>query len=463
VADQWGMRRVLAPICMLVCSLGPAAASAHAYVGAPITHGPDPASVQNGPEAKPGGGGALARRLPATWCGPQRSSDDLENETQNGGYKQHAVYMIPADGGDRFSQFAASIQSDAFQASALLEGSYGRAIRFDMGTGCGPEYLDITVVRMAETTAQLQAAAQTGIGTFEAVSTALDTAGLRTIQPTDSFQQAGTLARNYVVWLDGPAPPGTCGQAAIYDDASRAQNNLNNFGGKVAIVFKNGSGSFCSSNAVRHEISHNLGALQRPAPNAFDGSHCDDAIEDTMCYSNAPQVANGQRGQFFDYRNDDYWDPPAGAPLPWWTVTLNRFVCPDADCNVAPGAGGPPDTSLADGDADGVSDADDNCALVPNPEQSDSYGDERGDLCEERPASARVKISAKRADRRGWWRVKLRATGEGRAVLAIRCRVRRRAQVRTVYSRTTKLPRTIRKSVRCKASRPKAQLFQRSV
>ena len=29
-----------------------------------------------------------------------------------------------------------------------------------------------------------------------------------------------------------------------------------------------------------------------------------------MCYSQAPKVAGGQRGQFFDYGNDDYWDPP---------------------------------------------------------------------------------------------------------------------------------------------------------
>ena len=47
--------------------------------------------------------------------------------------------------------------------------------------------------------------------------------------------------------------------------------------------------------------------------------------------------ADGQRGLFFDYGNDDYWDPPPpraalvdGQP--------NRFLCPNADCNVTPGA-----------------------------------------------------------------------------------------------------------------------------
>jgi hypothetical protein len=458
------MRRLLASLCLLVLALAlaPAWSPADAYVGAPMTHGPDGRGVDRGPEVKGPDGRMLARQFPSSWCGPQSSSDDTAHETDNGGFKQHAVYMIPADGENRFAQFSNSIQTDAFQASALLEGSYGRAIRFDMGTSCGPQYLDITVVRAQHTTAQLQSLAQSGTGTFTAVSAALDAAGLRPIRPTDGVQQAAGLTRNYVVWLDGPSPAGTCGQASIYDDPSREQDNLNNFGGKVAIVFRNGSGSFCSSNAVRHEIAHNLGALQRPAPHAFDGSHCNDAIEDTMCYSNSPQVANGQRGQFFDYRNDDYWDPPGGTPLPWWTVTLNRFLCPDADCNVAPGTAGAPAAPGPDGDGDGVPDGDDNCVLVPNPDQLDTYGDSRGDLCEAGTSDARVKIRAKRK-RRGWWKVKVRATGSGEAIVAVRCRKRRGGQVRTVYSRTTELPRTLRRRVRCKASRPQARLLVRSV
>ncbi len=469
------MRPLLAAFCMLF-AIAPGTAHAAASVGAPLTHGPDPAGLATGPEAPAPDGGprggtakpgvrlsprAVSKRLPTTWCGPQRGSDDTTSETANGAFKQHAVYMIPADGPDRFGQLATGIQTDAFQASALLERLYGRAIRFDMGTACGPQYLDITVVRMPQTRAQLEAAARTAVGTFDAVSAALDGAGLATIKPSHTFTQAGALTRNFVVWLDGPAPAGTCGQASIYDDPSRGADNLNNFGGKVAIIFPNGSGSFCSSNAVRHEIGHNLGALQRTAPNAFDGSHCDDAAEDTMCYSSAPQVANGQRGLFFDYRNDDYWDPPAGAPLPWWTVTLNRFVCPDADCNVAAGAVDDAAALGPDGDGDGLSDDGDNCALVPNADQTDTYGDSRGDACEARAETARVKLRAARRSN-GWWKVKVRATGSGRAVVIVRCRKRRRGSVRTVLSRSTVLPKTVRGRVKCRASRPRAKLLVRS-
>jgi hypothetical protein len=424
------MGRTFIVFCMLFSV--PASAAAAPHVGAPTTHGPDPAAVGRGPETAPYGSaakrGARAPKLPTQWCGAALGRDDVEHETANGGFKYHAVYMLPADGADRFAQVAAGIQTDAFQASALLESHYGRAIRFDMGTSCGPQYLDVTVVRMRSTTRRLRRAARRRTGTYEAVSAALHAAGLDPISAGDSYDRAAGRTRNYVVWLDGPAPGGTCGQASIYDDPVRAGDNLNNYGGKVAIVFPNGDG-FCSSNAVRHEIGHTLGALQPAAPHAFDGAHCDDALEDTMCYSHSPQVADGNRGQFFDWGNDDYWDPPTGRPLPWWTVNLNRFLCPDSTCNFAPVAAAAP-TPRPVRRADGVREA--------------------------RPPRARVRM---RARRRGTlWRLRLRLTGHGRAIVVVRCRKRRHGRVRTVYRRSTKLPRTIRRRVRCRAGRPRARL-----
>jgi hypothetical protein len=437
----------------LLAAIAPATASADSIVGAPLTHGPDPASIATGPQApSPSGGpiGATAKRgvtltarstsklLPTTWCGPEQSADDTADEVQNGGFKYHAVYMVAADAPDRFGVLATQMQTDAFQASALLEASYGRAIRFDMGTSCGPQYLDISVVRMPQTLAEMAALAHTSNGTFDAVSHALDAAGFQTIQPTDTTVEAAQRTRNYLVWLDAPAPSGSCGQAAIYDDPTRADSNLNNYGGKAAIVFRNGPVGFCSSNAARHEIGHNLGALQRVAPHAFDGAHCNDAYEDTMCYSNAPQVANGTRGLFFDYGNDDYWDPPHGTALPWWTVNLNQFLCPDAGCNVAPGA------------------IDNTAPVTP---------------AAPAPAPAAAPVTASRAHPRGrvWmratrlgrgvWRLRLRATGHGHGVVIVRCRERRYGQMRTVFSRNIRLPRILHGRVRCVASRPRAKLL----
>src|SRR3954464_8050019 len=339
------MRRTSLAISVLAAAFfAPVPALASPTVGAPSTHGPDPAAVAAGAEApavpahaKP----RAAKLVPSAWCGTESSSDDLVNELDNGPFRYHGVYMLAADAPDRFGALARSMQTDAFQASSLLESSYGRAIRFDIGTSCGPQYLDISAVRMAETSAQLASLARTPTGTFDAVTRALDAAGFPTIQPSDTPDEAAARTRNYLVWFDAPAPAETCGQATIYDDPTRGPENLNNFGGKAAIVFRNGDG-FCSSNAVRHEIGRNLGALQSVEPHAFDGSHCNDAYEDTMCYPNSPLVGDGQRGQFFDYGNDDDWSLP-GSPLPWWTVDENRFLCPAASCNVVAGASSPPD------------------------------------------------------------------------------------------------------------------------
>src|SRR3954454_3776582 len=395
------MRRFAGAIAVL-SAFAAAAPSAHAAagVGAPLTHGPDPLAVARGTESAAAPVGALGKRVaklvPSSWCGTETSADDVRHEADNGAFRYHAVYMIAADGADRFSKLADSMQTDAFQASSLLESSYGRAIRFDLGTSCGPQYLDISVVRMQQTSAQLKALASTPNGTYDAATQAVDAAGFETIQPDDTVDEAALRTRNYLVWLDAPAPGGSCGQAAIYDDPTRTADNLNNLGGKSAVVFRNGDG-FCSSNAARHEIGHNLGALQPVAPHAFDGAHCNDAYEDTMCYSNSPFVADGKRGTFFDYGNDDYWSLP-GAPLAWWTVDENRFLCADASCNVVAGGGGPDPVARDAPDADTV--------VRPTPET----------VVAPASAGAHVRIRARRG-RHGLWRVRLRASGEGHAVV----------------------------------------------
>ncbi|HEY0632079.1 MAG TPA: hypothetical protein VGC98_08480, partial [Thermoleophilaceae bacterium] len=228
------MRRTLLAISLLAATaVVPASARAGAYVGAPLTHGPDPASVAAGAEAPAVPLRAkrrAAKLVPSAWCGSESSADNTLNEVDNGAFRYHAVYMLAADAPDRFSALATSMQTDAFQASSLLESSYGRAIRFDIGTSCGPQYLDISVVRMPETSEQLAALAQTPSGTFDAVTRALDAAGFQTIQPSDTTEEAATRTRNYLVWLDAPAPGASCGQATIYDDPTRTPENLNNFG-----------------------------------------------------------------------------------------------------------------------------------------------------------------------------------------------------------------------------------------
>src|SRR3954463_560698 len=152
------MRRLLLAISVLAAiAVAPASADAGGYVGAPLTHGPDPVAVARGPEtpALPAVAKRSSKRVPSSWCGAITPADDRVHEVDNGPFRYHAVYMVAADAPNRFAGLAASLQTDAFQASALLESSYGRAIRFDIGISCGPQYLDISVVRLPQSRAQM--------------------------------------------------------------------------------------------------------------------------------------------------------------------------------------------------------------------------------------------------------------------------------------------------------------------
>ena len=313
----------VAVLALLASLAAPAAASAQ---DVQRTHGPDPASTSApSPVASVAAAGE--------WCGNDAATA-AANQVDNGEYRYHAVYAHAADAASRLSTLGAQLQEDAFGASGLIEQEYGRAIRFDVGTPCGQNMLDISEVRLPYTHDQLAAlAAGGGTATFDAVAGALQTAGFM-VAPNDApLEQLAPLRENYVVWLDGAAPARSCGQGTALLDSTRSETNLNNLGGKLAVIFRDGRG-FCGEDVVRHEIGHNLGALQPDAPNTADGVHCNDAFEDTMCAWEAAHVAEGPfNGLFFDYGNDDYWDPPAGAPLGWWTLNLSRFICPAVDCN----------------------------------------------------------------------------------------------------------------------------------
>jgi hypothetical protein len=272
---------------------------------------------------------------PARWCGGATPRDDVADELDNGSMKYHAIYAVPADAPDRLADFAPTIQAGAMGASGLIERLRGRAIRFDMGTPCGKQFLDISDVRLRRTSAEWSAAAQDPTTFATALNEELRAAGFDVLSPLDDTATVTGRRVNYVVWFDLPVPD-VCGQATRSTDSRRSPDNFNAWGGKVAVVFRVGE-SFCSADGVRHEIGHTLGALVPAAPHAFDGAHCNDAAEDTMCYPGSPRVTDGPfHIRYFDYGDDDYWDPQGGG-LDHWTVDMSPFLCPDATCNVAAG------------------------------------------------------------------------------------------------------------------------------
>lgn len=388
--------------------------------------------------------------LPGLWCGVQRSSDDTEHELANGDYRIHAIYLLPSDAANRFETVASTLQADAFQASALLERLYGRAIRFDLGTACGPQYLDISVIRVAQTTAALSYLAANADRLLETLASDLRAQSFAAHGLTVTSDEIAEYRRNFLVWLEGVAPPsGLCGIGGEFPDERRASDNLNNFGGQLAVVFRS-SGSFCDSNTVRHEIAHNLGALQAGAPHAFDGAHCDDAYEDTMCYPLAPRVAgDGYQREFFDYRNDDYWDPAGGA-LSRWTVNLSRFICPDVACNTTTTTPTLSDilgrtiSGLLVSCPTGAAFNGQGCAANTTTDPSTEVA--RG------KSTPLLRFSTRRL-RAGKWRALIRVTGAGTTRVTVTCK--RAGRKHRILSRRLTAPRRVRAVARCD-SRPRA-------
>jgi hypothetical protein len=272
---------------------------------------------------------AHATAFPSSWCGDERAAD--YPGATDGLAVIHAVYAVPADAPSRLQSVAPGIQADAGAASGILERARGRAVRFDRGTTCGTRYLDITTVRLPQTTAQLQRLAQTDNGTLDAVTQDLSDAGLPTAEPGDAPKVRAARLRDFVVWLDGPYPETSCGQSDLNLDRRRSQDNLNNGGGKLALIFRDGDG-FCGPTTVLHELGHTLGAVQpRPGQTDWDG-HCHDDVADIMC-NLADTEAQVDARVDVDSGSDDYWDPPAGPPLTWWTLDESRFICADTTCS----------------------------------------------------------------------------------------------------------------------------------
>ena len=285
------------------------------------THGPDGVGLDprgRTPAAAPYDVDAPAPWTAAQYDGQVHTTDQPDLTTLP---TFHAVYVHPADKPSRFGQFAAMFQADARDASALLTELYGRGIRFDERAGAGgARYLDITVVRSKYKARQLSSGNQ-----FSLVANELAAKGFTAPN------------KKYAVWLDAGSQ--ACGQGHLYQDTRRSGANYNE-GRTTAIVYRpynsaDASGGFCRGRTLRHELGHNMGALQSVAPHAFDGAHCDDSAEDTMCYTSATSVDSGPPA--FDHNNDDYWDPVAAGgsrKLGWWTVNLSSYVCPvGGDCS----------------------------------------------------------------------------------------------------------------------------------
>lgn len=283
-----------------------------------------------------------ADTLPTTtWCGDATTVDNTGDATYAASAPQFKfIYAYPADRPNRFSQWAPVLQANASiieQYVAAQPGS-ARAPRFDLGTVCGHQFLDIQTVALPAGRASYQL-------NFGAVRNAV-AAKLNT--------SPGGL-RDYVVFADtlGPAGNGLRGQGELVAGTGGdvpGASNPNNSGNKVSIMWMPDGMGVPSSptsgwwpSGVLHEMGHNIGAVQWSAPHTthkagtsdFTYSHCWDG-NDVMCYQDGPSPAHaydpnvcaGAGGVIWatwDCNRDDYFNPspPAGTYLDTHWNTYN--------------------------------------------------------------------------------------------------------------------------------------------
>ena len=264
------------------------------------------------------------------------------------------VYAYAADRPDRFAGFQDALQANVAIVERFLSAQSGgaKAIRFDMGTRCGPQYVDLQVVALPGPRAAFA-------GDFGAITNAV----ARVLGKADG-------PRNTIILADSLSTSGGefgLGETVMGDSGERpGATNVHNRGGLSSVLFTRDGAA--APGAARggwwpegflHEVTHNLGAVQWGAPHSTapaapaDRSrygHCWQGT-DVMCYvedagaSHAMQYdcagIAGTIAQSYDCGRDDYYnpDPPPGSYLAThWNIYDSAFM---AACSaIPPGCGG---------------------------------------------------------------------------------------------------------------------------
>ena len=246
------------------------------------------------------------------------------------GPRVQAMYVVAADKPNRFAALEASLGQwaagvDAVVSRSAAQSGGDRHVRFVTGPAlsgaCAPVVLNVTVP------------AGKNVSFNSTIS------AVRALGHTDPD-------RKYLMWVDAAA---LCGIATTFLDDRPGQGNTNN--GLAPMYARIDSGCWGGTFSVEaHELLHNLGSVQRSAPNSTVRGHCrDDA--DRMCYSDGPgvvmrSVCPAEHEALLDCRNDDYFlagTPPTGSYLAThWNTADSRFLLRDG----APGGAGTTPTGL---------------------------------------------------------------------------------------------------------------------
>jgi hypothetical protein len=331
------MRSAGAAALALVLALGLAPVAGAHHVEGEVTHRDTPAELAAADinrtlataQLSGRSSAALPQYLPATWCGTRRTTDDTTNAAFPATAAQiKVVYAYASDQPDDSAAWSNSLQADVSTIGRYLALQSGgrRALRFDMGTNCGLQYVDIQVVALPQARGYY-------LDNFARVGNDVNAA-----------LAAPSGPRNAFVLADGLSGGGVYGIGQVYPNADQpADYDLHNSGGLTGMMFVQPSTSPDASGwqptVMLHEVSHNLGAVQWAAPHSTSYAHCIDGL-DVMCYQDGSTEGNsyvttvcpttsGAISQTYDCGHDDYYDPqPAGSSYlaTHWNVYDSAFM-----------------------------------------------------------------------------------------------------------------------------------------
>src|SRR3954452_19416527 len=229
----------------------------------------------------------ITSQLADGWCGePVPAADDVVDQAAAGNAIK-VVYAHPADVPDRIAQYAPRIEAAAKAVQqAFLDATGGeRTLRFDVGTTCGANYVDIQDVALPRPASAYSADTYTP-GTTELTLTT-DLRALVNGSPSCVTLTPSRCSRDFLVFADGAYKgDGTTGVGTRRTDPTPGVSNSSNSGALFAYVLGDGSASFSVSpdTTAEHEVMHNLGAVQSGALHYSGNGHCYDGV-DVMCYS----------------------------------------------------------------------------------------------------------------------------------------------------------------------------------
>lgn len=273
--------------------------------------------------------------LPTTWCGTPRTTDDTADDLHATAQKFKVIYAYASDRPNRAAAQADTIQTMVSQAIAYYadQSDHTKSLRFDLGTDCGPAYVDIATVKLPKAASYYQVTSERFFRILDDMQDMLGAMGVAD----------GT---NLVVFADGlGSGDGVVGESTWEDDDNPdPRANRANQGNQAAMLYGDdayGDMRYGGSASLVHEMTHSLGSVNKSAPNATDYGHCTDEA-DVMCYVDSASTVTrqvcdyqGDQDGVLDCNRDDYFNPApaAGSYLAThWNTYNSSYLCALAEC-----------------------------------------------------------------------------------------------------------------------------------